>query len=99
MFDARELDELVSMYGDRKGLAAIADRNTWAASTTPTGSGDIYRQPSGLHVTLGWDMTPEGDVLTYVERGTKVSSVTAEGDRWSGPEMVKIAAMFLSDTE
>jgi hypothetical protein len=81
---------------DRAILAGLADHYGWTINHSDKfGRVDIYHQPNGLHVTLRWT----GDVLTYAERGTRVSAVTVDGDRYSAPEMVQLAAMFLSDGE
>lgn len=95
MIDAKELDDLALEYGDQKALRIIADRHAWALPSPENLTREQYFQPNGLHVTLEWT----NNVLTYVERGTRVSALTCQGDTWSGPEMVAIAAMFLSDTE
>ena len=85
-------------HTDRDALDLIATKYFWEGKVLGRSGGDFvvaYTQPSGLTVNLIW----ENGVLTGALRGTKVSKVEAHGDRFSEPELVKIAAMFLEDNE
>lgn len=95
MLDGADLDDpdqIPMLMGD------LATHYGWTGGVISRAGGGwiaVYRQPSGLELTLVF----ENHILTKALRGTRVSKLEASGDMWSMPEMVKIAAMWLEDNE
>lgn len=80
---------------DRTALHSVALEHGWESDEDAPYAEitDIYAVP-GHQMALTWI----DGVLLYVERITGASTAYAVGDAFSGPSLVKVAAIWLSDT-